>query len=194
MLQKTIFDCVRCRILLQKISTWFFKFKKWTLVGEIPPTIKKYVIAAAPHTTWLDLPCSLMIASHFQMRIFWIGKEELFVWPFKGFLGWIGGLAVKRSGNLHKTDYFGKMLREYKGSLQLVIAPAGTRKNIPVALWKRGYYDIAVKAGVPIVFFFINYTKKEAGVGMIFYPTNDYNIDIKIIEKFYKTYVEHQQT
>ena len=43
----------------------------------------------------------------------------------------------------------------------IAITPEGTRKAVPD--WKKGFYIIAQKAGVPIVLTYIDFAKKEIG-------------------------------
>ena len=64
------------------------------------------------------------------------------------------------------------------------IAPERTRKR--VEKWKQGFYHIAVGANVPIVLSFMDYKRKEAGVGKILYPSGDIEKDMSVIEEFYQ--------
>lgn len=189
MLQKTIFDSERISNLLRKFSLMYFRINDWEILGAMPTSSSKCVVVAAPHTTWLDLPYSLMLASCFNMKIYWMGKEELFGKPFGNIMRFLGGISIKRNQRSNKTDFYATVLRESTKSLQLVIAPAGTRKNTPVREWRRGYYDIAVKAGVPIVVGYINYKERTAGIGGIYHPTGNYENDIKVIENFYRDHI-----
>jgi 1-acyl-sn-glycerol-3-phosphate acyltransferase len=189
MLQKTIFDSGWINNLLRKFSLFFFRVNDWEILGAVPRSVQKCVIVAAPHTTWLDLPYSLMLASCLKMKIYWMGKEELFAKPFGGIMRWLGGISIKRNERSRKTDFYASVLRESSRPLHLVIAPAGTRKNMPAREWKRGYYDISVKAGVPIVLGYINYKERIAGIGKIFIPTGNYDDDIKFIEDFYRGHI-----
>jgi 1-acyl-sn-glycerol-3-phosphate acyltransferase len=66
----------------------------------------------------------------------------------------------------------------------MVIAPEGTRKR--VAQWRMGFYHTAVAAGVPITFGYLDYEKKEAGVGGVLYPSGDMAADMRYIADFYK--------
>ncbi len=59
-----------------------------------------------------------------------------------------------------------------------MVTPAGTRKA--VTKWKTGFYHIALGAGVPIVVGFLDYKKKEAGIGPHIFP--DGNMDEQIEE------------
>ena len=64
------------------------------------------------------------------------------------------------------------------------ITPEGTRTR--VEKWKQGFYHIAKGANVPILLSFMDYKRKEAGVGKILYPSGDIEKDMSVIEEFYQ--------
>ena len=61
--------------------------------------------------------------------------------------------------------------------------PEGTRSN--TRYWKTGFYYIAQGAGVPIVLAFLDYEKKVGGLGPVFQPTGDIEVDMLAIKAFY---------
>ena len=69
-------------------------------------------------------------------------------------------------------------------SLFIVITPEGTRK--PVRQWKKGFYYIATQANVPIALGYLDYGKKEGGVGKVIYPNGDMESQMKEIRDFYR--------
>ncbi len=58
----------------------------------------------------------------------------------------------------------------------IAITPEATRK--PVKRWKRGFWEIACRAGVPIVPTYIDFSKKEIGAFDTIWPTDDYEADL----------------
>jgi 1-acyl-sn-glycerol-3-phosphate acyltransferase len=68
--------------------------------------------------------------------------------------------------------------------IAMVIAIEGTRKA--VKRWRMGFYHTAVAANVPITFGYLDYEKKEAGVGGYIYPTGDIKKDMREILDFYQ--------
>ena len=74
----------------------------------------------------------------------------------------------------------------FKSSEELVLglAPEGSRSR--VEKWKLGFYHIAVGANVPIALAYLDYVKKEAGIGEMFLPSGDMEKDLQNIEGFYK--------
>ena len=65
-----------------------------------------------------------------------------------------------------------------------MITPEGTRARR--TQWKTGFYYAALKAGVPICLGYLDYAKKEAGVGPALYPTGNLEADMRKIMDFYR--------
>ena len=53
------------------------------------------------------------------------------------------------------------------------------------------FYHVAVLANVPGAVGYVDYKKKEAGVGKIVYPSGNMRKDMQIIMAFYKNIVPH---
>ena len=73
--------------------------------------------------------------------------------------------------------------------LVMLVTPEGTRSLC--TKWKTGFYHIAVLANVPVALGYLDYEKKEAGVGKVVYPSGDMKKDIQEIMTFYKKVVPH---
>ena len=69
-------------------------------------------------------------------------------------------------------------------SLCIAITPEGTRSYNPD--WKKGFYFIAEKAGVPIVFAALDFKEKVIKLGEQFIPTGDIEADMTQIKAYYK--------
>jgi 1-acyl-sn-glycerol-3-phosphate acyltransferase len=63
------------------------------------------------------------------------------------------------------------------------LSPEGTRKWIP--FWKTGFYRIAYAANVPIVLAFIDYEKKQMGIGPTLPVRQSLDDTLLAIQKFY---------
>jgi 1-acyl-sn-glycerol-3-phosphate acyltransferase len=63
----------------------FLTVAKFKIIGDFPNDIKKYLVIAAPHTSWWDFPIGLVLRSILRKDIRFIGKESLFKGPL-GFL------------------------------------------------------------------------------------------------------------
>jgi uroporphyrinogen-III synthase len=75
-----------------------------------------------------------------------------------------------------------KALKENK-DITIIITPEGTRK--PVRRFKRGFYEIASQAGVPIAVTYINYKTRHMGIGPLIEPSGDFDADMRYILDFY---------
>ena len=96
-MQRTIFTTPGVNTVLRAVSIGFLKATGWTLDGQAPAGHPKCVLIAAPHTSNWDLPYTLMVAFALRMNIHWMGKRQIFRWPFGGLMRWLGGIAVDRS-------------------------------------------------------------------------------------------------
>ena len=166
-----------------KISKFIFNnILGWHVRGEFPDP-SKCVIAVAPHTSNWDFPIAKLAYSSIGRTANFLIKAEWFIFPFNLFFKSLGGIPVAREKNSSLTDSLAAEFNR-RDQMQLAITPEGTRK--PVQEWKRGFYYIAFKAGVPILLVGLDYGKKEAiSLGLI-YPSGDYENDIQEIKSRYK--------
>jgi 1-acyl-sn-glycerol-3-phosphate acyltransferase len=179
----TIFDVPVLRGLLRGLSVLYLKIIGWRKEGDLPD-IPQYVIIVAPHTSNWDFPIGLAFAFALKIRGYWLGKDSLFRWPFRGFFRWLGGIPIDRS---RSSDVVAQMVQIFKerAKLTMVVAPEGTRKK--VTYWKSGFYHIARGANVPIVLAFLDYLRKTGGIGPVLNLTGDIEADMESIRAFYST-------
>jgi 1-acyl-sn-glycerol-3-phosphate acyltransferase len=64
----------------------------------------------------------------------------------------------------------------------LALTPEGTRSY--VEYWKTGFHTIAKKANVPIICGYLDYTKKETGLGPVIFPGDDAEKDFEKNNEF----------
>ncbi len=74
-------------------------------------------------------------------------------------------------------------IRDANGPLQLIVPPEGTRSK--TRYWKTGFYYIAQTAGVPIVMAYMDYANRRSGLGPLFQPSGDVDLDMAAIKAFY---------
>ena len=84
----------------------------------------------------------------------------------------------------------GFLLDKYRneGFPVTIVRPSHTydERNIPLGVHgKKGFYQIAMEANVPIGLSHIDFRTRTLGVGQMFYPTGDYEKDMVEIEKYY---------
>lgn len=165
----------------QKIYQFiFFTLLGWKQEGTFDKNLKKCVFIVVPHTSWYDFFIGVMTRGVLGIDINWVGKKELFIFPFNYYFSWMGGTPLNRQKNENKVDSIAKIFHQ-KEAFRLAIAPEGTRKK--VEQWKSGFYYIAQKANVPIVPVAFDWGRKTIIVSEPFYTTSNYEEDVKILEK-----------
>lgn len=167
------------------IAKAIFGVAGWKQTGQIPPAIKKCMMIAAPHTSNWDIIMARAAFYIMDVDVRFTVKSE---WTTNPWLGWlvkaIGALPVDRSRNNSLVNGMVKLFDQYR-ELVILITPEGTRAYQPK--WRKGFYYAALEAGVPIVLGFLDYKKREAGVGPVVWPTGDYEKDLEEIKAFYRT-------
>jgi 1-acyl-sn-glycerol-3-phosphate acyltransferase len=177
----TIFDTPVLSTLLRLWAKTHLKLFGWRREGTLPD-IPKYVVIAAPHTTNWELPTAIMAAFAFRIKIYWMGKDNLFRFPFGGLFRWLGGIPVNRR---ESTGLVARTVETFNENDELVIvmAPEGTRSK--TGNWRTGFYHMARGAGVPIVLAFLDYRRKVVGIGPVVNPTGDIDADMREMRRFY---------
>jgi len=182
-MHRTIFDTPVVNTLLRGISVATLKLLGWKVEGSLPPGCEKSVFIAAPHTSNWDLPFTLMVAFALRLNIYWMGKHQIFKFPFRHTMMWLGGIPVQREKASNLVEASAQAITDADGPLQLVVPPEGTRSK--VRYWKTGFYYIALGAKVPIVMAYMDYSRKVSGLGPVFMPTGDIEADMVAIKAFY---------
>ena len=147
-----------------------------------PPAEKRYVMIAAPHTSNWDFVWVVAFAWALDIDMRWVGKEELFRWPFGRAMRWFGGIPVRRKARANQVEQLAERLRR-ADTLALVIPAEGTRGW--VARWKSGFYHTARAADVPVVLGFLDYGRRVGGFGPAIRLTGDVRRDMDRIRAFY---------
>lgn len=164
----------------------YFKLLGWQLVGNTSlskNTVKKAVLIAVPHTSWHDFYIGLLLRKVIGVKSNFVGKRELFIWPFGYYFRAIGGAALDRTSGQNKVEAIAKLFND-RDEFRLALAPEGTRKK--VAQWKTGFYYIAKAAKVPIIMFTLDFENKQNRISEPFYPTDDMESDFKFMHNFFK--------
>ena len=185
-MHRTIFTTPGVSTAFRVLSRAFLHLSGWQVSGTVPAEHSKCVLIAAPHTSNWDLPYTLMVAFSLRLNVYWMGKQQLFAWPFGPVMRWLGGIAVDRSQSTNLVAASAKAIRDADFPLQLVVPPEGTRSK--TRHWKTGFYWIAAEAGVPIVMAYMDYPRKRSGLGPVFVPTGDIDADMLKIKAYYAQY------
>ncbi|MBE9487968.1 MAG: 1-acyl-sn-glycerol-3-phosphate acyltransferase [Bacteroidetes bacterium] len=154
----------------------------WKIMEPIAPD-KKCVILGAPHTSMMDFLVSWLYYDAIGGDAYVLMKKELFKGPLKPILKAMGGIPVDRKKSAILVKDVIKAFNS-KESMQLAIAPEGTRKR--TTKWKAGFYVIAKAAKVPVYLGYFDWGKKEVGRGERIELTDDARADLKRIRQWYK--------
>jgi len=155
----------------------------WNLVGTLSPDVKKCVFMVLHHTSWYDFFLGLFARGIIGLEMNFVGKKELFNFPFGYYFKSIGGAPLDRSGNKNNVDATVDIFNS-RHAFRLAIAPEGTRKKVNQL--RSGFYFIALKANALIVPVAFDYSKKEVRFGEPFQPTGDYEQDMQVLLPFFK--------
>ncbi len=161
----------------------FYRIMGWKIVGAIDPNIQKCVLMVMPHTSWHDFYLGIFTRAITGLAMHWLGKKELFQFPFTIYFRWMGGEPLDRKGGLNKVESIAAIFKS-KEIFRLAIAPEGTRGKVNQL--KTGFYYIALNAGVPIIPVAFNYGQKLIKLGTPFSPTGNIVEDLKILTSHFK--------
>ncbi|MES2684168.1 MAG: lysophospholipid acyltransferase family protein [Pseudomonadota bacterium] len=167
------------------ISRWigrvFLRLIGWRIEGSIPD-LPKMVMIGAPHTTNMDGVVSIATLIALGIKASTMIKDS----AFKGVMGPIlrgfGAIPINRKSPKGVVE---QTVDAFTGNAQMVmlIAPEGTRHSAKE--WKRGYWHIALGAGVPVLPACVHYGTKIVTFGPPMMPSGNYADDLKILLDFY---------
>jgi 1-acyl-sn-glycerol-3-phosphate acyltransferase len=168
------------------LSTWLARTLTralgWRFAGE-PPSLPKYVLVGAPHTSNWDFLALLALDFAFKLECVWMGKDSIFRGPLGSLFRRLGGIPVDRSSRNNAVEQAAQAFDQSE-RMVMAISPEGTRKK--TARWKTGFYYIALAAGVPISLGFVDFRLRTAGFGPLLAPSGDVAADMAIIRDFYQ--------
>ena len=163
---------------LGRIYLWMIG---WRIEGKVPSE-PKYVAIAAPHTSYWDFTHMIAFGFATDQYISFLMKASMFKGPAGALFRKMGGIPVYRSEAFGLVD---SVVREFDKAERLivVIAPEGSRSKRDH--WKSGFYQIAVKANLPIALGFMDYERKVVGYGPLLIPSGDEAGDVSMMADFY---------
>ena len=161
----------------------FLRLMKWKINGNFNEKIKKCVIIVIPHTANIDFLIALLVRGIMNVEINFVGKKELFAFPFGYYFRSVGGAPLDRSGGKNNVDATAEVFSKHE-IFRLALSPEGTRKKVTEL--RTGFYYIALKAKVPIIPIAFDYGKKEVRIGNPVLVTGNYVEDMKLILPHFK--------
>lgn len=167
-----------------KFTRWLgrvgLKMMGWRCTGRMP-ALNQMVIAGGPHTSNWDFAVAIFAILALGVKVSWLGKHTIFIWPLTGLWRSLGGIAVNRSA---ATDVVDQAIQSFQENATQVVAlmPEGTRSK--VVQWKSGFVRIAHGAGVPILLVGLDYPSKNIHFGELMHPSGDLEADIEKVKTF----------
>jgi len=161
----------------------YLRLGGWKMIGDWPD-LPKAVLLAAPHTSNWDGFNMLAAAGWYRIDLKWMGKKELTTGPLGGLVRAAGCVPVDRDG---RNDMVTQMAEAFgqTDNMILAISPEGTRAKTPG--WRSGFYHIAHKAGVPVIFSVLDYGTRTIRISGFLFPSGDYEADLVTIRSHYQT-------
>jgi len=168
--------------MLQAIAKAILKIGGWEIVGS-KPLVPKAVVVAAPHTSNWDGFWGLVCRVALDVELHFFAKQSLFWFPLDVLLRSLGGIPLDRKRAGSAVDQAIEMFRNSE-SFYFGLAPEGTRSRVDH--WKSGFYRIAEGADVPVVLGFLDYGKRQIGIGPTLKLSGDPQKDLEFFREFYK--------
>ena len=171
--------------MLKAFCNWLlYKQMGWTAdVTEAHPN--KFIICLAPHTSNWDFLIGQLYSISQGMPSNFLMKKEWFFWPLGPLFRRLGGIPVYRSKHTSMTDNLAEAARR-ADTFMLCITPEGTRK--PTAEWKKGFYYIAQKAGIPILLYGVDYKQRLIRCTKTIIPNGDIDGQMREIKLYFKDF------
>lgn len=163
------------------LCRWVLHILGWKIVNK-GDDVPKCVICVAPHTSNVDFTMGKLFYNAIGGKVKFLIKKEWFFFPLNILFKSMGGIPINRSKSSSMTEQLAEEFAK-RETFHLAVTPEGTRKKAKE--WKKGFYYIALKAGVPIQVAYIDYGKKELGIKATFYPTGNADEDILAIRSMY---------
>ncbi len=172
--------------MISRLFVWlcvrWFRLSGWRISKPIPKSLRQYVLVVAPHTSNIDFFVGIAARNVMGLNVKYIAKKELFVFPVKNLLLNLGGFPVDRSKKGSLVDQMADNFKNF-ADFAITVTPEGTRGKVET--WKTGFYNIALKAKVPIIMCGFDYQKKWIVASEPFLPTGDIENDVLLMHKFF---------
>jgi 1-acyl-sn-glycerol-3-phosphate acyltransferase len=167
--------------LLSRGALGLLRLFGWRSVLVWPPE-PRGVIVVYPHTSNWDFIIGLLFKVGHGLPASWVGKDNMFRWPFRGLLERIGGIPVNRR---ERTGFIDRLVGEFRRRdwMWLAVTPEGTRSHTDH--WKSGFYQVAVAADIPVGLGYIDYGTRTVAIDTYLRFTGDREQDLARLRDFY---------
>lgn len=147
------------------LARTLFGWLGWKIHFEGLPG-RQGVLIVYPHTSNWDFFILILAKWAVGLPVKFWGKDSLFKLPLIGrWMRWVGGVPVERNAKQGAVGAMTRNLNEAKKTdtfFWLALAPEGTRKWLPG--WRSGFYQVAVRAQVPLGICCVNFPQKTVWV------------------------------
>jgi 1-acyl-sn-glycerol-3-phosphate acyltransferase len=166
------------------IARFWFTLAGWKLdvTKENLDRLRHSVMLASPHTSNWDFIYALFGFWLMGVDLKYFIKDDYTKGILGGLFKWTGAIGVDRGKRNNLVEHTINLLKE-NDELVILVPAEGTRKWVPK--WKKGFYNIALGAEVPVSFGYLDYKHKIAGVGDVYSLTGDFEKDMDHIQAFY---------
>ena len=170
-----------------RLARWLLGCAGWRVVFDGLPALQG-VVVAYPHTSNWDFPLAMLAKWSIGVPLHFWAKDSLFRIPLFGrWLAWLGGVAVQRTSSAGVVGQVVAMFEQHRRDRQffwLGLAPEGTRKATPG--WRSGFYQTALRAGVPLGLAQLDYGNKQVVVSTFITLSGDEAADMARIAASYQ--------
>ena len=171
--------------MLRTLCGWLlYKVCGWTKEVSVSHP-KKYIICLAPHTSNWDFVLGQLYSYADGVKINFRMKKGWFFFPLGALFRRLGGIPVNRQKKGSMTDALAETAQQSE-VFRLCVTPEGTRKSNPE--WKKGFYYIALKAGLPILLYGVDYERKLIQCTKVVVPTGDIDREMAEIKEYFKNF------
>lgn len=122
---------------------------RFRVVGDLPPDPRRPYVLVSNHESFVDI----LLISHLPWEMKWLSKRAFFRYPAVGWLMRLAGDIPLDRGDRVSSDAALALARKRLGQrVSVMIFPEGTRSATgELAAFKRGAFQLAIEAQVPIV-------------------------------------------
>lgn len=170
--------------MAKQFFRWILKQTGWKSTHAHPVDLKRFVLIIAPHTSMWDFVWGKLFVAALGYKVKFLIKKEVFWFPLGLLIRALGGLPVNRNRGNQMIHQVVEAFEKHE-ELVVVITPEGTRAA--TTHWKKGFYHIALKAGVPVAVGYLDYPTRTYGVVFTFMPTGDFKKDFEPIAALYRS-------
>jgi 1-acyl-sn-glycerol-3-phosphate acyltransferase len=169
----------------KKFCNWLL-YSRWGWVVRVTEEIPdKCIICLAPHTSNWDFLMGQLYSGADGRKYNFLMKKEWFFWPLGNLFRHLGGIPVYRNKHTSMTDTLAETAKREQ-VFNLCITPEGTRSPNPE--WKKGFYFIAQKAGIPILLFGLDYERKVIECTKTIVPNGEVETQMHEIKQYYQRF------